>query len=106
MTQKAEDYGQLIAIYERLFKKLATQYEPEKLMFHFNSQITSQYFRTAIKYGLAGRFAFMKTVLNAKSPILWSRWRQFLICLPMALFPNLRENVAVRSAQSFMQKKN
>ena len=105
MTQKAEDYGQLVAIYERLFQQLAKQHDPKKLMFHFNTQITSQYFRTGIKYGLAGRFAFIKTVLNTKSPLLWSKWHQLFICLPMALFPGIRENAGVKSAQGFIDHK-
>ena len=42
MTQKAEDYGQLVLIYERLIKYLTSQHDRRKLIFHFNIQITSQ----------------------------------------------------------------
>jgi glycosyltransferase involved in cell wall biosynthesis len=105
MTQKAEDYGQLVAIYERLVEQLSVEYERSKLMFHFNTQITPQYFRTGIKYGLAGRFAFIKTVLNTKSTILWNIWTQLLICTPLALAENLREYVGIKSAQRFIEKK-
>ena len=66
MTQKGDDYGQLITIYEDLLEQLSIEYKRKKLISYFNTQICSQYFRTAIKYALSGRFAFMKAVLRGQ----------------------------------------
>ncbi len=104
MTQKGEDYGPLISIYEDLIEQLSIDYERRKLMSYFNTQICSQYFRTAIKYALSGRLTFMKTVLKTKSPILWNVWSQLLICTPLALSENLREYIGIKLARNFMDK--
>ena len=104
MTRKGDDYGQLITIYEDLLEQLSIEYNRKKLISYFNTQISSQYFRTAIKYALAGRFAFMKAVLKAKSPLLWNVWSQLLICTPLALAPSLREYLGVKWAQNFMDQ--
>jgi glycosyltransferase involved in cell wall biosynthesis len=104
MTQKGDDYGQLITVYEDLVDELSIEYQRKKLIAYFNTQICPQYFRTAIKYALAGRFAFMKAVLKAKSPLLWNIWSQLLICTPLALAPSLREYLGVKWAQNFMDQ--
>lgn len=104
MTQKGDDYGQLITIYEDLIEQLSREYKRKKLISYFNIQICPQYFRTAIKYALSGNFAFMKAVLKAKSPILWNIWRQLLICTPLALSENLREYLAIKRAQNFLHQ--
>jgi glycosyltransferase involved in cell wall biosynthesis len=104
LTQKGDDYGQLISIYEDLLEQLSIEYKRKKLISYFNTQICSQYFRTAIKYALSGRFAFMRAVLKAKSPLLWSIWSQLLICTPLALYPSLREYIGIKWAQNFMSQ--
>ncbi|HTF19535.1 MAG TPA: glycosyltransferase family 2 protein [Chryseolinea sp.] len=105
MTQKGDDYGQLITIYEDLLEQLPNEYIRKRLVSYFNTQIVSQYFRTAIKYALSGRFAFMKNVLKVKSPLLWNTWSQLLICTPLALSPGLREYFGVKWAQNFMNQR-
>jgi len=104
MTQKGEDYGPLITIYEDLIEQLSLEYPRKKLIFFFNTQISSQYFRTAIKHALSGRFTYMKAVLNAKSTILWNTWRQLIICVPLALFVNLREYLGIKLVQRFLDQ--
>ena len=93
LTQKGDDYGQLITIYEDLLEQLSIEYKRKKLISYFNTQICPQYFRTAMKYALSGRFAFMKAVLKAKSPLLWNIWSQLLICTPLALSPSVCGNI-------------
>jgi len=104
MTQKGEDYAPLITIYEDLIEQLSIEYERKKLIAYFNCQVSPQYFRTSIKYALFGRFAYMKTVLKTKSPILWNLWRQLLICTPLALSENLREYLGIKWAQNFLNR--
>lgn len=106
MTRKGDDYGQLITIYEDLIEQLSIEYQRRKLISYFNTQVCSQYFRTAIKYALSGKFTFMKAVLKAKSSILWNIWRQLLICTPLALSDNLREYFGIKWAQNLMGRKD
>ena len=106
MTQKGEDYAPLIGIYEDLIDQLSVDYKRKQLITYFNSNVCPQYFRTAIKYALAGRFTFMNTVLKAKSSILWNVWAQLLYCTPLALSVNLREYLCIKRAQKFMRQNN
>ena len=102
MTQKGEDYAPLIGIYEDLLNQLSSDYSRKELVSYLNTQITPQYFRTGIKYALAGRITFLKTVLKTKSSILWNSWKQFLICTPLSLSESIRENLGIRSAKNFI----
>jgi glycosyltransferase involved in cell wall biosynthesis len=104
MTKKGDDYAQLITIYEDLINQLSLEYDRNKLVSYFNTQICSQYFRTGIKFALRGRFQFLKAVLKAKSSILWNTWLQLLICTPLALDQNLRQQLGIKMAQNFMRR--
>ena len=106
LTQKGDDYGQLITIYEDLLEQLSIEHKRKKLISYFNTQISSQYFRTAIKHALSGKFTFMKTMLRTKSPLLWNIWSQLFICTPLALSPSLREYLAMKWAQKFYDRNN
>lgn len=104
MTRKGHEYGQLVTIYEDLLKQLPTRYQRRKLVTYFNTQVFSQFFRTAIKYALAGKFEYMKNLMSVKSPLGWNALSQVLICTPLALSPGLREYFGVKWAQSFVEQ--
>ena len=104
LTRKGDDYVQLLTIYENLIEQLSKDYDRTHLISYFNTQLCPQYYRTGIKYAFSGRFTYFKTVLNAKSPILWDTWKQLLICIPLALVQNLREYLAVERAKRFVRR--
>jgi hypothetical protein len=46
----------------------------------------------------------MKVVLNAKSPILWPKWKQLLTCFPLGFTEGGRESISLHLAKSFMNQ--
>jgi hypothetical protein len=104
LTRKGDDYIQLITIYEDLIEELSKDFDREKLITYFNTKICPQYYRTGIKYALSGKFVYLETVVTAKSWILWMRWKQILICAPLALTKHMREYIVVRLAKGFVRQ--
>ena len=89
-NMKAELYLQQIYVYEKLIDGLSATYNRKKLIDFFNYEIGSFHYRTALKHLIRGKFGYLNQLLHSHSSILWPKWRQLLICLPIAAF-NLRE---------------
>lgn len=89
-NKKAEIYLQQISVYEKLIEGLSATYSRKKLVDFFNYEVGTFHYRTALKYASRGKFGYMNQLLHAHSSILWPKWRQLLICLPIAIL-NLRE---------------
>ena len=104
LTRTGDDYIQLLTIYEDLIEELSKDYDRRKLISYFNTQICPQYYRTGLKYALSGKVTYFKSVLGATSLILWDKWKQLLICVPLALAQNFREYLVVRRAKSFVRQ--
>jgi glycosyltransferase involved in cell wall biosynthesis len=104
LTRNGDDYIQLITIYERLIEQLSKDFEREKLITYFNTKVCPEYYRTGIKYALSGRLVYLKTVLTAKSSILWNSWKQVIVCAPLAVAKHLREYIAVKLAKEFVRQ--
>lgn len=104
LTRKGDDYIQLLTIYEGLIEELSTNFDREKLITYFNMKVCPHYYRTGIKYALSGKFVYLKTVLGAKSSILWKRWKQILICAPLAVAKQVREYIVVKLAKEFVRE--
>jgi glycosyltransferase involved in cell wall biosynthesis len=101
---KGDAYPQLITIYEVLVEQLSKDYDRRKLIAYFNTQICPQYYRTGIKYALLGKYTYLKSVIRARSSILWKTWMQILICVPLAIAQDLREYLVVKLAKGFVRQ--
>jgi len=91
-NMRGELYVQQIFIYEKLIEGLSVTYSKRKLVDFFNYEICSFHYRTAVKLATQGNFNYLKQLLSTNSPILWPKWRQLMICLPIALL-NIRERL-------------
>ncbi|EOR92915.1 Glycosyl transferase, family 2 [Arcticibacter svalbardensis MN12-7] len=98
LSQKGEFYLQHIIIYKYLIKELESHYDRKKLIAYFNYEICSYHYRNAIKSALHGRFGYLKTMLETKSSITWSKWLQVTACLPFALF-NGHQKLTIHMAE-------
>lgn len=99
----AENFVQEITIYEKLIEELSATYSREKLVDYFNYEFGSFHYRKAIKFALAGNFGYIRQILNTQSSILWPKWRQLLVCFPIALL-NLRERFTVPRSEKIINE--
>lgn len=104
LTRKGDGYIQLLTIYEVLVEQLSKDYDRKELISYFNTQLCPQYYRTGLKYAFSGRFIYLKTVIGAKSSILWNTWKQLLICVPLAIAQDFREYLVVKRAKHFVRQ--
>jgi glycosyltransferase involved in cell wall biosynthesis len=100
---KAENFVQEISIYEKLIEELSVTYRRERLIDYFNYEFGSFHYRKAIKFALKGNFGYMKQILNTHSSILWPKWRQLLVCFPIALL-NLRERFTIHRSEKIINE--
>jgi glycosyltransferase involved in cell wall biosynthesis len=99
----AENYVQEITIYEKLIEELSNTYRKERLIDYFNYEFGSFHYRKAIKFALAGNIGYMKQILKTQSSILWPKWRQLLVCFPIALL-NLRERFTIHRSEKIINE--
>ena len=89
-NKRAEIYLQQVSVYEKLIEGLSATYSRKKLVDFFNYEVGTFHYRTALKYALRGKFGYLNQLLHTHSSIVWPKWRQLLICMPIAIL-NLRE---------------
>ncbi len=85
-------FEQHLLIYEKLIEDLALYFDRQRLIDYFNYDVCSMHYRFALKAITKGQYIYLKKILRSRSAILWPKWKQLLICLPLAIF-NLRSRV-------------
>lgn len=85
-------FEQQITIYESLIHELSPFYNQQRLIAYFNYDVCTMHYRFALKAAFKGQYIYLKKLLNSHSAILWPKWKQLLICLPMATM-NLRSRM-------------
>lgn len=89
---KGELYVQQVPIYEAMIKNLKEVKNYDQLITFFHLQVFAFHYRNGIKSALHGEFAYLETMAQTQSPILWPKWKQFIYCLPYA-FLNVHQNL-------------
>ena len=102
MSSKGEAFAQRREVYERLIDELSPYYERKKLIDYYNIETRSFQLRDAIRAILQGQFANLKAFMNSKSSIFWPKWRQLIVCLPLALYEDGRLRASVSMAKKIV----
>ncbi|RYX87649.1 glycosyltransferase [bacterium] len=101
LSLKGELYPQHIFIYKSLIDNLSNNYDKRQLVKYFNLEVCSFHYRTAIKAALQGKLGYLKTFIEAKSPICWPKVMQMILCFPFAIF-NGKQNYTVDLAKKLI----
>lgn len=85
-------FEQHLQIYEKLIEDLSPYYNRQRLIDYFNYDVCTMHYRFALKALTKGQYIYFRKILRSHSDILWPKWKQLMICLPLATL-NLRSRV-------------
>lgn len=85
-------FEQHLLIYEKLIEDLSLYFDRQRLIDYFNYDVCTMHYRFALKAITKGQGIYLKKILHSRSDILWPKWKQLMICLPLAI-ANLRSRV-------------
>lgn len=100
---KGELLIQHLEIYRKHIEYLSEYIDHKKLVEYFHFDVFAFHYRNAIKSALYGRFSYINKIFNAKSPILWNRWKRVFVCLPFALF-NTKQTMTYQMAKELVKE--
>lgn len=99
MSTRGEFFWDTLPVYERLVEELSPYYDRKLLIRYYNIETRSFQLRDALIAILHGRFANFKAFMSAKSVIFWPKWKQLIVCLPLAIYEKGRLRVALSVAR-------
>ncbi len=103
LSLRGELLSQHLEIYKSHIDHLSESVDQKKLIEYFHFQVFAFHYRNAIKSALSGRFGYLNRIINSSSPILWSKWKRLIYCLPFALF-NSRQRMTYHMARSILNE--
>ncbi len=106
LNSKGGMFNEVLMVYENLIKELSTVYDHDELIAYFNIEVSAFHLREAIKAAMYGRFKKLKSFMDTHSSILWPKWKQMSICLPLALLEGVRLRLLVSMARKYYKVKS